>query len=118
MSMRLIVIIISICLSLILVLFFDFLYDQYKYKPPKTHHYLLFSKIDKLKGQINSNILNKVEKFYVYESNAKIRHAKFLYRKDNLYKEYDYIINNYGKNESHINFSCNLQPNKWYLQNY
>jgi len=75
------------------VLFFDFLYDQSKYKSPYTDHYLLFSKIDKLKGQVNSNIFNKAGQIYVYESNAKIRHAKFLYSKDNLYKEYDYIIN-------------------------
>jgi hypothetical protein len=104
--MRLIVIVISILLSLILVLLFDFLYSHLN-KTPKTDHYLLFSKINK-SGEVNSNIFNKADKFYIYEKNSKIRHVKFYIEKGggkSIFKQYDYIINtnNFGlSQDNHI----------------
>jgi hypothetical protein len=73
-----------------------------------------------LTNSINSGLPILHNNLGTFRNRLEKYHPRFFILRDecDIFPYFDYIINNYGKNECDINFSCNLQPNKWYLQNY
>ena len=73
-----------------------------------------------LTNSINSGLPILHNNLGTFKNRLERSHPRFFILRDecDIFPYFDYIISNHGQNESHIKFSCNLQPNKWYLQNY